>query len=64
MGILKGRIKRFETRRRFDGRDFKFVDSYYSKSEAQNLAGKLREKGAKVRIVHTKVHGWEVWARK
>jgi len=60
----KGRIKRFSMKRKFGGKAFEFVDSSFYKRQATHLKDMLQRKGAKVRIIQTKKHGYEVWARR
>ena len=62
--MIKGRIKRFSMKRKFEGKYFEFVDSSFSIRISTHLKDILKRKGAKVRIIETKKHGYEVWARK
>jgi len=60
--MARGKIKRYSIRRKFGGENFKFVDSFHYKPEAERLKRQIKDRGHRARIIKTK-HGYEVWAR-
>lgn len=53
-------------KRRFGGKQYKFYDSYKTRSEAQDEATRLRDKGKCVRITPPRskyLPCWELWVR-
>jgi hypothetical protein len=56
-----------QLKRKFDGKVYKFYDSYKTKKDAKAVASKLRDKGYLVRITTPRdklLPYYELWTRK
>jgi hypothetical protein len=59
-------VKMVGLARKFDGKTFRFFDSYMDKKEAGEQARQLRVKGKKIRTTHYKsplLPYFELWVR-
>ncbi len=54
-------MKKYEQKKIFNGKSFKFIDRHDTRREAERLQKIFKGKGHLVRIIKSK-YGYEVWA--